>query len=108
MAAITGVLAALTLFVALPRDVEAQTLEQLRASGAIGERYDGMAVARDPSVAAMVAEINAKRREIYAKRATAEKVSVEQVGMVYAKEIVEQAPSGTYFQDQKGAWTRKP
>ncbi|MGH6947049.1 MAG: YdbL family protein [Kiloniellales bacterium] len=108
MAAVSAALAAVTLLAALPGGAGGQTLDQLRAKGAIGERYDGMAVARDPSAAAMVAEINAKRREIYAERATAEKIPVDQVGMVYAKQIFDQAPSGTMFQDQQGAWTRKP
>src|SRR3546814_11728958 len=50
----------------------AQSLDELRASGKVGERYDGFAEARDPAVAAQVKEINAKRTAIYQQQADTE------------------------------------
>lgn len=85
----------------------AQSLDDLRASGAIGERFDGLTVARDSGAAGAVAKINAKRKEIYAKRATDQGVPADQVGRVYAKEIMEDAPPGTWFQTPDGKWARK-
>lgn len=85
----------------------AQSLNDLRATGKIGERYDGYAVARDPSVADMVTEINAERRKVYEKQAATQGVSVEQVGMVYANQIVQQVPAGTWILTADGEWRKK-
>ena len=85
----------------------AASLDELRAAGKIGERYDGFAVARDPDAADMVTEINAKRREIYDARAKKQNVSAEQVGRVYAGEIWEKVPAGTWFLTADGEWKKK-
>ena len=105
-----SLLAALT--VALTRAVapaSAQSLDQLRQSGAIGERFDGIAVVRQggASAQAIVDQINRKRRQIYAKRASQQGVSVDQVGRVYAKSIIGKAPRGTWLLDESGRWRRK-
>ena len=85
----------------------AQSLDELRASGAIGERFDGLVEARDASAAAAVKEINAKRQEIYAQRAAAQGVPADQVGRVYAQEILQKAPAGTWFLAPDNKWTQK-
>lgn len=85
----------------------AQTLDALRAAGKIGERYDGYAVARDPALADMVAQINAKRREIYEQQAKKQGVPVEQVGAVYASELVPDLPAGTPVLTADGKWLTK-
>ncbi len=97
---------ALTLAVA---PASAQSLDQLRKSGAVGEGFDGMAVARQGggSARAIVDQVNAKRQQIYAKRASQQGVSVDQVGRVYAKSIMGKAPRGTWFRDQSGRWSQK-
>jgi len=85
----------------------AQSLDDLRASGAVGERFDGLAVARDASAADAVTGINAKRTKIYAERAAAQGVSAEDVGKVYAQKILEKAPAGTWIQAPDDSWTQK-
>lgn len=85
----------------------AQSLDELRASGAVGERFDGLAVARDASAADAVTQINAKRQEIYAQRAASQGVPADQVGRVYAKEILAKAPKGTWFLTPDNKWTQK-
>lgn len=89
----------------------AQTLDELRSSGTIGERYDGLAMVRDTGasakVRAMVADVNAQRQKIYAKRAAEQGVPADQVGRVYAKEIFQNAPTGTWFLGEDGSWTKK-
>lgn len=85
----------------------AQSLDALRASGAVGERYDGYAVAREASAAGVVSQVNAQRRQIYEQRAAQQKAPVEQVGRVYAGEIFQKAPAGTWFLDATGKWVRK-
>ncbi|MDP6706022.1 MAG: YdbL family protein [Alphaproteobacteria bacterium] len=102
-------LAALTpVFAVAAPAAKAQSLNQLRASGAIGERFDGYCVARSGGAATAVANsVNAERRKIYAKRAAEQGVPVDQVGRVYAKQIFDGAPSGTFFQQEGGKWVQK-
>jgi len=88
----------------------AQSLDAARASGMLGERFDGFAVARDnatPAVRQMVDSVNSQRRKIYAQRAAELKSSPAEVGKFYAGQIVAQAPSGTWFLQESGGWTRK-
>ncbi len=90
---------------------KAQSLDSLRASGVVGEQFDGFLVLRDSKapgkVRAMVNDVNAKRRDIYGKRARQQGVSVQQVGQVYAQQIMQKAPKGTWFRSQGGSWVRK-
>jgi uncharacterized protein YdbL (DUF1318 family) len=85
----------------------AQSLDALRASGAVGERFDGYAVARNASATATVNSVNAQRRKIYQQRAAATGAPVDEVGKVYAKEIFDKAPRGTWFQQPSGKWVQK-
>ena len=88
----------------------AQSLDDLRASGAIGERYDGYAVVRDSGAAGasrVVNDVNAKRRGIYEQRAASQGVTAEDVGRVYAGQIMQKAPRGTWFLDENGNWRQK-
>ena len=87
--------------------VLADQLDNLRASGAVGEAYDGFARARDSSAQGFVKSVNEQRRQIYVKRAKSEGVSVEQVGRVYAAQILQKAPKGTWFLGENGKWTQK-
>jgi len=87
----------------------AQSLDDFRRQGTIGERYDGLAVLRQPNAAAqaVVDRINAQRSRIYADRAQQQKVPAAQVGKVYAREIFDKAPAGTWFLGEDGRWVRK-
>ncbi len=84
----------------------AENLEALRASGAIGESSTGYVVAREGSAQVDAQAINAKRKSIYQEKASAQGVSVDQVGKVYAKEIFSTVPVGTWIQ-VNGQWMRK-
>jgi uncharacterized protein YdbL (DUF1318 family) len=90
---------------------QSRVLDAPRASGAVGERFDGYAVVRDQSQAGslgpLVNQVNAERRQIYTQRAAAERVSADQIGRVYAAEIFKSAPPGTWFLQESGQWVRK-
>ena len=105
------VLAGLALSLALAAGPAlAGALDDLRASGAVGERFDGFVELHDASAAgakAKVAQVNKKRRGIYEKRAKADGATVEQVGQVYAQEIMKKAPKGTWFLEKNGKWIQK-
>ena len=81
-------------------------LNSLRSSGAVGERYDGLAVARDSSASETVAAVNAKRSGIYQQLAAKEGVSAKDVGKIYAKQIMGKAPAGTWFLLEDGSWAQ--
>ena len=87
--------------------VLAQSLNQLRASGAVGERFDGFAQALQSGRAGVVKQVNAKRRQIYQKTANKEGASVDQIGRVYARQIFAKAPPGTKFLQENGSWIAK-
>jgi uncharacterized protein len=90
---------------------QSRVLDGPRAAGTVGERYDGFAVVRDQAQAAtlgpLVNQVNAERRQVYAQRAAAERVPVDQIGRVYAAEILKSAPPGTWFLQESGQWIRK-
>ncbi|MCH7778462.1 MAG: YdbL family protein [Gemmatimonadetes bacterium] len=85
----------------------AQSLDQLRASGAVGERYDGYAEALQSGAAGVVQQVNAKRRQIYQQTADKEGASVDQIGRIYARQIFAKAPPGTKFLQENGSWVTK-
>jgi hypothetical protein len=89
--------------------VQAQSLDELRASGTIAERFDGyvMVKSNTHSAAATVAQVNAERLKIYQARAAKEGTTPDQVGRIYAKQIYGKAPAGTYFLNEDGQWSRK-
>ena len=91
----------------VPTTARADALDELRAAGKVGERYDGMAVALSPDAKSLVDEVNKKRRKIYEQKAAAQGVSVESVGKVYASQIMKSAPKGTKFQNENGNWIAK-
>ena len=86
---------------------QAQNLDALRASGAVGERFDGYLVARDASAQGFVDQVNAQRRQIYQQRAASQGVAADQVGRVYAQRIMNDAAPGTWLQKPDGSWTQK-
>lgn len=85
----------------------AASLDELRKQGAIGERFDGLAVARDASAKKVVKDVNAKRSAIYKRESKKTGADVTAVGKIYAKQIMKKAPSGTWFLNEKEKWVQK-
>ncbi len=89
----------------------AQSLDDLRASGVVGERFDGFAELRgagaSPQARSLVKQVTKKRRQIYTKDAAQQGVPIGQVGRVYVKQIMQKAPKGTWFLGESKRWTRK-
>lgn len=88
----------------------AADLDSYRAQGYLAERADGFVEERSGApadAAALVAEVNAKRRGVYEERARQQGVSVDEVGKIYATQIFEKAPAGTYFRKADGSIVRK-
>ena len=89
----------------------AASLDNAKAIGLVGERPDGYVAAVQPNpppdIAALVQQVNNKRRAAYADIAAKEGVPIEQVGALTAEKIRTQAPSGHYFLNSDGTWTQK-
>ncbi|MBI1180052.1 MAG: DUF1318 domain-containing protein [Alphaproteobacteria bacterium] len=96
---------------ATPAAAQDRPLDAPRAAGVIGERYDGYVVLRDKNAPAgiheLVEQTNAQRHKLYEERAKATDAPVEEVGKVYAEQIMEQAPENTWFQGPDGTWKQK-
>ena len=88
----------------------AKLLDAPRIAGLVGERYDGYAVAHGkapPDIAALIDKVNAERRAVYEKRAAANHVPIDVEQQIYAQQIRQFAPAGTWFLGPDGQWTRK-
>ena len=90
--------------------VLADSLDDYRSRGFITERYDGYTQVRGdapPGALALVAEVNEKRAAIYIKRAKAQGIPVEEVAKIYAMQIFNEAPAGTWFLQPDGKYVKK-
>lgn len=90
---------------------QAGPLDEPRAQGLIGERYDGYLEIRtnNPSsdLSALVRTTNRERRTLYEEVARQQNVSVQDVGIIYAAKIFEKSPPGYWFLAPDGTWKRK-
>ena len=107
-----ALLALLALAIA-PGAARADALDEAKAAGYLGERYDGyLGVVNDkvPAAAkALAADINAKRKVHYGKIAAKEGTQVSAVAAIAGAKLVKNAPSGQYVMPSEGAgWTRVP
>ena len=96
-------------FVALP--AAAQSLDQAKAAGLVGERVDGFVgvVAADApaEVRAMVDRINAERRAKYTEIAKKQNAPMDAVAKIAGQKLIERAPSGQYVLGADGQWRQK-
>jgi len=107
-----GALALLAACVLGAPPASASALDDAKAQGLLGERYDGYLGVVKPDAAsakALAAEINVKRRAHYAKIASDENTQVEAVAAIAGAKLVKNAPSGQYVMPGPGAsWKRVP
>jgi uncharacterized protein len=91
--------------------VWAQSLDQAKAQGLVGEKVDGFiaAVTANPSpeVQALIQTTNEGRRQAYADLARRNNITVEEVGILSAEKLHANAKSGEYIQSPNGQWRQK-
>ena len=112
VAAYRSILVAITLLASAllaSAPVDARPIDDFRSQGVIAERFDGYVELRGDDAAArqLVDEVNRKRRAIYEQRAREQGVSAEEVGKVYAPQVMGDAPSGTFFRQPDGSYIQK-
>lgn len=100
-----GAIAAGTVLVGI-QPALADALDDARSAGTVGERYDGYAVARDPSASNLVNSTNQQREAFYKQKAAEQGVAIGEIQAIYAQAIREKARSGWWFQTRSG-WEQK-
>ena len=103
---------AVTLFAALPAsDARAIDLDQAKAQGLVGERFDGLIapVSPNPSpdIQDLVRRINEARLAKYRQAAQQAGTTIELFRKIMGKKVIEQAPSGTHYMTPDGTWHTK-
>lgn len=95
----------------LPGVAFAQSLDEARAQGLLGERPDGYVGAVQPSLpgwaSSLMESVNAQRKQKYAELAVANGTSIEAVQVVVAEKIIRNLPAGSWYMDAGGAWVQK-
>jgi uncharacterized protein len=90
----------------------AQSLEEAKATGLIGEKRDGyiglVQGSAPPAVVSLVEDVNRQRRERYQQIARENGISVDQVAQLAFNKAVEATRSGHFLEDANGRWVRKP
>ncbi len=90
----------------------AATLEEAKAAGLIGEKQDGyigLVQANVPAdVVALVADVNAQRRQRYEQIARENGIDVREVAKLAFTRALENTVSGNYVESNPGQWVRKP
>lgn len=90
----------------------AQSLEEAKATGLLGEKRDGyiglVQGSAPPAVVSLVEDVNRQRRERYQQIARENGISVDQVAQLAFNKAVEATRSGHFLEDANGRWVRKP
>lgn len=84
-------------------------LNEARAQGIVGEQRDGYVAVIKPSAEAqaLANEINARRKEEYARISKANGQAVNVVATLAAQQIIQKLSTGSLYQDSNGAWVKK-
>ena len=86
-------------------------LRDAKAQGLVGEANTGylaaVATPASAEVRALIAEVNAKRREEFERTAEKTGATAEQVAYRFYELAVEKTEAGNYYQDAGGAWKKK-
>lgn len=84
-------------------------LQAARAQGAVGEELSGYVSALKPGaeVSALVAEVNGRRTQEYARISKTNGQPVDVVAKLAAAQIIGKLPAGSMYQNASGGWQQK-
>jgi uncharacterized protein YdbL (DUF1318 family) len=100
----------LSLFAAVPAAAQTPAVDAARATGTVGERYDGYVGIAGPAPAALrsqVATINIQRRSLYSRLAESKGVSPRDVGITAGCQLLARVGVGEVYMWADGAWRRR-
>jgi uncharacterized protein YdbL (DUF1318 family) len=86
-------------------------VDAAKIAGTVGEQGDGflgLVTPGDADLTAAVAEINARRADLYRDTAAKTGVTVEAAGQATARQLYGRIASGQWYKPLGGDWTRKP
>ncbi|MBT7614546.1 MAG: YdbL family protein [Rhodospirillaceae bacterium] len=108
---VLALLAAVPVSIALYRPAAAQSLDEARSQGYLGERPDGYVAKHDPAspgwVDGLMVDINEQRRAKYSELAVNNGTPLEAVEIVAGEKIIENLAPGSYYMDAAGNWMQK-
>lgn len=103
-------LAAIALAVAAPAAAQSPLVDQGRAQGIVGERYDGYLGLAQPASAALrsaVGAINIKRRSLYSDLAARKGATPQEVGLTAGCQLLARVAVGEAYLLPDGTWRRR-
>jgi uncharacterized protein YdbL (DUF1318 family) len=103
-------LALLWFLAAMPAPAQTPAVNAARASGIIGERYDGylgVAAPASPTLRSQVATINIQRRSLYSRLAASKGASPQDVGVTAGCQLLSRVGVGEAYMWADGAWRRR-
>jgi hypothetical protein len=103
-------LAALALSAAALASAQTPAVDQARAAGQVGERYDGylgLSSGASATLRSQVATINIRRRTIYSNFATSRRVSPHEVGITAGCQLLARVAVGEVYMLADGVWRRR-
>ena len=103
-------LLAVVLVLAAPAAAQTPAVDAARASGAVGERYDGylgVAAAVSPVVRSQVSRINIQRRTLYSNLASSRGASPQDVGITAGCQLLGRVAVGQSYMLADGQWRRR-
>ena len=103
-------LAGFALFVAVPAVGQTPAIDAARATGAVGERFDGylgFAAPVSTAVQSQVSRINIQRRSLYSNLAARKGVSPSDVGVTAGCQLLARVTAGQSYMLGDGKWRRR-
>ena len=103
-------LLALILAVAAPAAAQTPAVDAARATGTVGERYDGslgVAGPVSPAVRSQVSRINIQRRTLYSNLAASRGASPQDVGITAGCQLLRRVQVGESYMLADGQWRRR-
>jgi len=100
----------LTLLTAAPGVAQTPAVDAARATGAVGERYDGyigVTAAVSQMVRSQVGSINIQRRKLYSNLAGGRGVSPQDVGITAGCQLLARVGVGQSYMIADGVWRRR-
>ena len=100
----------LALCLATPAAAQTPAVDAARASGAVGERYDGylgVAGVVPATVRSQVARINIQRRSLYSRLAASKGASPQDVGITAGCALLARVGTGEAYMLADGTWRRR-
>ena len=84
-------------------------LREARSAGQVGELLNGYiaAIVQTPEVTALVADVNAKRKQEYTRISQGNGQPVDVVAKLAAQQVITNLPTGSSYRAPDGSWKKR-